>query len=575
MPIKLQINTYLRRAYFFVFCTLGFTISLTAQFPNQDNGGQISGNFQFNGNFFERDSLIGAANTPQYDRQLYGADAWLNLAYSNWGFDFGFRFDMFNNSNLLNPLDSYTDEGVGRWFIKKKINKLGITAGYIYDQIGSGLIFRAFEERPLLIDNALYGIRLTYDLGEDWIIKGFTGRQKQQFDTYASIIKGVSAEGFLSFETQPARKFWSLAPGIGIVNRTLDDNSMDNVVATLNTYASADAFVPKYNTYAFSLYNTLTAGKFSWYLETAYKTEDILNDPFGTFVTDSTTITGDKFIGEAGTVLYSSIGYADQGFAASAEFRRTEYFSFRTQPQAQLNQGLVNFLQPLTRINTYRLTSRYSPAPQELGELAFQTDLTFVPSKPLKIDLNFSNVTDLNNELLYREIYANAVYKYKRKWQLTGGIQIQSYNQEVYEFKPDVPLVETITPFAEFQYKIDRKRAYRVELQYMNVGDDKKAGAKQDYGDWAFALVEFSIAPHWTFTASDMYNVNPGKNSPQDENGNRLSIHYPRFDVYYTHKSNRFSLSYVKQVEGIVCAGGICRLEPAFSGAKLTVNSSF
>ena len=575
MRTKRQDTTNKRKAGLLILSFLLFTISLKAQFQDQNDGGQISGSFQLNGNFFERDSLIGAANTPQYDRQLYGADAWLNLAYSNWGFDFGFRFDVFNNSNLLNPLDSYTDEGVGQWFISKKVNNLGITAGYIYDQIGSGVIFRAFEERPLLIDNALYGLRLTYDLGENWQLKGLTGRQKQQFDTYESVIKGFSVEGFLSFESQPARKFWSLAPGFGIVNRTLDDNSMDNLVATLNTYSVADAFVPKYNTYAFSLYNTLTAGKFTWYVEGSYKTEDIINDPFGTFVTDSATTVGDKFISEPGAVIYSSIGYADKGFAASAEIRRTEYFSLRTRPQAQLNRGMVNFLQPLTRINTYRLTSRYSPAPQELGEMAIQTDLTFAPDKKIKVDLNFSNVTDLDNELLYREIYANATYKYERKWQLTGGIQLQSYNQEVYEFKPEVPLVETITPFAEFLYKIDRKKAYRIELQYMNIGEDEKAGTKQDYGDWAFALAEFSIAPHWTFTASDMYNINPGKNSPQDENGKRLSIHYPRFDVYYTHKSNRFSLSYVKQVEGIVCAGGICRLEPAFSGAKLTVNSSF
>ncbi len=575
MSLKSQDTFYKRKVEILILSFFFLPFYTSAQLIGQDNGGQVSGDFQLGGNFFQRDSLIGAANTPQYDRQLYGAEAWFNLNYSNWGFDFGLRFDFFNNSNLLNPLDSYSDEGIGRWFVRKNIDDLDITVGYIYDQIGSGLIFRAFEERPLLIDNALYGLRLEYTLWDNVQLKGFTGRQKQQFDTYASIIKGFSAESFFSFETQPARKVWSIAPGFGIVNRTLDDNTMDNLVATLNTYSTDDAFVPNYNAYAFSVYNTLTAGKITWYLEGAYKTEDAMNDPFGTFISDTITIVGDKFINESGTILYSSIGYADKGFAASAEVRRTEYFSFRTQPQAQLNQGLVNFLQPLTRINTYRLTSRYSPAAQELGELAFQTDLAFAPSRNLKMNLNFSNVTDLEDNLLYREIYANVSYKYERKWTLSGGIQMQAYNQEVYEFKPEAPIVETIIPFAEFQYKIDRRKAYRAELQYMKVGEDKKANAKQDYGDWAFALVEFSIAPHWTFTASDMYNINPGKNSPQDENGNKLDIHYPRFDVYYTHKSNRFSLSYVKQVEGIVCAGGICRLEPAFSGAKLTVNSSF
>ncbi|MEM9822759.1 MAG: DUF6029 family protein [Bacteroidota bacterium] len=45
--------------------------------------------------------------------------------------------------------------------------------------------------------------------------------------------------------------------------------------------------------------------------------------------------------------------------------------------------------------------------------------------------------------------------------------------------------------------------------------------------------------------------------------------------MFYTNGANRFSLSYIKQVEGIVCAGGICRLEPAFSGVRATVSSTF
>ena len=104
-----------------VCCLQFFTFGQT----NQQTA-QISGNFQANANFFIRDSLIGAANTPQYDRQLYGAEAWLNLNYSNWGFDFGIRFDVFNNSNLLNPTDSYSDEGIGNWFIQRQIDQFFI-----------------------------------------------------------------------------------------------------------------------------------------------------------------------------------------------------------------------------------------------------------------------------------------------------------------------------------------------------------------------------------------------------------------------------------------------------------------
>jgi len=43
----------------------------------------------------------------------------------------------------------------------------------------------------------------------------------------------------------------------------------------------------------------------------------------------------------------------------------------------------------------------------------------------------------------------------------------------------------------------------------------------------------------------------------------------------YTYRANRFSLAYVKQVEGINCAGGICRYEPTFHGVRLQLSSSF
>ncbi len=541
-------------------CIIGFSISLHAQENN--GGGRLSGNFQANANFFQRDSSIQTPTTPQYDRQLYGSEAWLNLNYTNWGFDFGVRFDFFQNSNLLNPNDSYTDQGIGRWFVRKKINKLDIFVGYLYDQIGSGIIFRAYEERPLLIDNALFGARLTYEIAPDWELKAFSGRQKQQFDEYGSVIKGGSLEGFLIVgEEKPL----TLAPGIGIVNRTLDDQSMDNLLSEISTYPDSAVFVPTYNTYAFSIYNTLTAGPISWYAEAAYKTDDNISnlDPVD-----------DRVILESGTVFYTSLSYAKKGLGISLEGKRTENFSFRTRPQEKLNQGLVNFLPPLTRLNTYRLTARYNAATQELGEMGFQADVRYSPNRKLSFNVNYSNIQTLEDLQLFEEIYTEISYKFKRKWSILGGVQRQRYNQEVYEIKPDVPIVETIVPYFDFLYKFSRKQSIRFEAQYMVTGEDEQ-GVKHDFGDWLFGMVEISIAPHWIFAISDMYNIDPGKNSPVNEEGVKDRIHYPRFDIYYTNKSNRFSLSYIKQVEGVVCAGGICRLEPAFSGFRMSVQSSF
>ncbi len=541
------------------------TSDITAQL-----NGRLSGGFQSTANLFLRDSLIGADNIAQYDNEFLGAEAWFDLKYSSEAFNAGIRFDLFNNSNLRNPNASYTDQGIGMFFLQKQIGKLELTAGHIYDQIGSGIIYRAYEARPQLIDNALFGVRAAYDISDNWRIKAFTGRQKILFDNYDSSVRGANLEGF--FQVGEEKKV-SFAPGFGFLNRTMSEEVMGSIVDVLIGYQDIDRFKPTFNVYMGSFYNTLNLGPVVWYTEAAYKNPDIYFDPFAELQDLTGTRLG-KYVKNPGTVFYNSISYAGNGLGITLEGKRTENFNIRVDPTLRTNLGLIHFIPPMNRQNSYRLTTRYQPATQDLSELAFQADIQYRIKKNLIAAVNVSNITDLNNELLYRELYTEVVYKYQRKWQMTTGIQVQRYNQELYEVKPEVPIVETFVPYIDFLYKLDRKKSIRTEFQYMATGEDSK-GVKHDYGDWIFAQVELALAPHWVFTLSDMYNSSPGKNSPTNESGERLALHYPRIDVFYVNKSNRYSLSYIKQVEGIVCTGGICRLEPAFSGVRLSVSSTF
>ena len=81
-----------------IFVGLNFSIF------GQDKG-VFSGNFQSNFSVFLEDSLIGATEdaSPQYGRQISSSEAWLFLNYDIKGFHFAARYDLFNNSNLLNP----------------------------------------------------------------------------------------------------------------------------------------------------------------------------------------------------------------------------------------------------------------------------------------------------------------------------------------------------------------------------------------------------------------------------------------------------------------------------------------
>lgn len=519
--------------------------------------GSFRGSLETNGKFFLRDENIDAVGTPQYDHQLFGSETWLDLTYSQGGFDLGARFDMFNNSNLIDPNGSYNDLGIGKWYIHKEIFGLDITAGYIYDQIASGAIFRAYEERPLAIDNALIGVRLGYELATDWNVTAFAGKQKNRFSQYDAVLKGAKIEGF--FMPSDTSKF-SVAPGFGVMNRTYDDGTMGGIIDVVKFYPEEERIDLPFNVFMFSLYNTMNFGPFSWYAEGNYKTPDVFYDPKAEKKLLGGGSTFGKLVTEPGTVFFSSLSYAAHGLGLTLSGKRTENFDIRTDPLENLNRGLLNFLPPMSRQQSYTLKSKYAAATQLLGEMAFQIDARYRINKKLSTHINFSNITDLDQELLYREIDGEVHYKKSRKLLMVAGLQTQWYNQVIYEGKTDVPMIRTLTPFVDIQYRFKPKRAIRFEGQYLS--------SEQNDGSWIFGLVEYTMAPKWSLELSDSYNIDPKKDGQE-------ATHFPRIGATFSKRSNRIGLYYVKQVEGIVCTGGICRLEPAFSGVKLNISSTF
>ncbi len=560
-------------------CLIGLllcSISLLAAQGNQQQGkGEFSGSLDLNANWFMEDESIGATGIPQYDEGLFGTEIWLNLKYRVKGYEFGVRLDYFNNSDLLNPSDVYSGFGLGRIYMTKRYGDFEVSLGYLYDQIGSGIIFRSYEERGLFIDNALVGGRVKYDINDNLSVMLLGGKQKNLvgwgatnwgredpavwygdiFPVYDSWLYGGKVEGF--FPVNEGKLI--LTPGIGLMTRRWSDSQVDALQNTLGTYTPEDFIdeVPYY-TYAFTAYNTLQVGSFAWYFEGAYKTDDTFFDPFATRLLWTGEETEGKFVVRPGYVLYNVLNYSIGRFSASAEYKVTRDFTFRADPFASLNRGMINFLPPMARVNTYRLPGRYVPATQELGENAGQIELGYHIDRRHYFLLNGTHINDDKGTSLYREIYFEYTWKRPRKSTLIAGIQSQWYNQDRYESKPGVPTVRTITPFADYLWIMDRKKSLRFELQYMHT--------EQDFGGWLWAAVEFSFAPRWVFELSDMWNVSPAKGDP---------THYPTAGVTYTVDSHRITLRYVKQVEGVVCSGGICRLEPAFSGVKINVASQF
>ena len=325
---------------------------------------------------------------------------------------------------------------------------------------------------------------------------------------------------------------------------------MDLIVAEINTYTPVDSFIPNYNVYALTVYNTLIAGDFTWYVEGAYKTTDVIVGASG------------RLIPADGSVIYSTLSYSRPGIGLTLQAKRTENFPLRTSPNEILNDGVINFLPSMARQNSKRLLSRYNANTQELGEFAFQGEILVKPTRKHSILANFSNITQFDGTLLFREfLFETEMRKLGegKKWTINTGFQFVEYNQSVYEVKPGVSNVLSYVPYAEIGYKIDKKKSVRAEIQYQH--------SEQDFGSFLYLLGELSIAPAWSFSLSDMVNVVP-------KNGTKKN-HYYNLAVSYSRKANRFGLGFFRQIEGVVCTGGVCRFEPSFNGFRASINSTF
>ncbi|MDA1182208.1 MAG: DUF6029 family protein [Bacteroidetes bacterium] len=559
-----------------IFIGLIFQTDFVYGQTNDSEKGQFSGNLLLNYQKYIRDDSIGA-NTKVYKENTASTDAWLFMQYRIKGYSFIVRYDAFNNSPLLNPQDAYTSQGIGFWQVNKRLDKVDLTVGSFYEQFGTGILFRSYEQRLLGIDYAMQGIRLKYNINENWVVKGFSATQKgnnmNRFGHANQVVSGVNIEGFLPLGA--AGKLGNVQLGSSFVNRTLDRETMDRLVSSINNYDTKDRFYPTYNFYGYNAYATYTKGNFSWSNEANLKSPEAILGMNNLF----------KLRG--GSALYTSFSWGKGGIkmgkneasiGLNVQARHVDNFSFKTAPTETLLNGLLGYLPSMTRQNTYRLLSRYNAPGQELGEDGVQGEIEFKPRKGTQIFVNISYVQSLASngkldpvsgirvaEKLFSENYIEVLHSISKQDKLKLGIQRISYNQARYESEPEYKVVETFTPFGEWLHKMENGKSFRLEWQFLST--------PYDQGSFANLLLEVYLKKNLSVALGDMANVKPHRYDRMII-ANKV-LHYPSFFIGYTEKNTFFSLAYLKQQQGVNCSGGICREEPAFSGIRFTVSSNF
>ena len=131
-------------------------------------------------------------------------------------------------------------------------------------------------------------------------------------------------------------------------------------------------------------------------------------------------------------------------------------------------------------------------------------------------------------------------------------------------------IVDANIAVIETQIKTKKRQSLRTEFQILTTKtevNDEGVEVKQDKGDWATVVAEYTWSPHWFVGLIDQYNFgNPDESK---------RIHYLYGSAGYINGPHRLSIGYGKRREGIFCVGGVCRAVPASNGFEVTFTSSF
>ena len=522
----------------------------------QDNSGEFHGDFDLNMQSYQEDELIGAKAADE----IILNNAYLNINYTKGDFSAGLRYESYLNA-LLDFDDEYKGNGIMFRYATYTIDGLEVTAGNYYEQIGSGLIFRSYENKGLGQDNAMDGVRLKYRPLKGVYLKGFIGKSRTYFTYSDGIIRGANAEINVN-EALNLESKTRIIVGQGFVSRFQAD-------------INPKLLLPQ-NVAAYSSRLNIINGGWNYSGEYAIK----LNDPVGSATAEENNYAN-------GNALMSSLTYSQRGFGIVAEMHRVDHMEFRSE-RAKEKQYIINYIPTLTKQHTYTLLALHPCATQPEGEFGTQVDVFYKIKKGsllggkygTKISFNFSRINALNGgnsflndnsehtpmfisikgeELYFRDLNLEIYKKINKKIRVTGVIARQSYNKDVLEKPGNYGIVESTITIADISYKIKKGHTVRIELQeLLTDGGD---------GSWSMGLVEYTVSPHWFFAVQDMYNW--GNHDLEKQ------LHYVNINCGFLSGSNRFAIGYGKKRAGIFCVGGVCKEVPSSNGFSLTISSSF
>lgn len=504
-------------------------------------------------------------------------NSYMNVFYTNAGFKAGMRLESYLPRIQGYP-NRFDGTGLGMRYVGFVNDKVDITLGHFYEQFGSGLALRSYEDRALGYDNALDGVRLIYKPFKGIQLKGAYGRQRISFVegkvvNSDGIVRGLDGEIHLN-ETVGKLKDFPLDIIIGgsFVSKYQADDD-DNLILPENVGAYGGRMKLQFK-------NVRLDGEY------IQKEQDPSLD--------------NGKIYNYGHAAVFNLGYSKKGIGVLLSAKSVDNMSYRSDRNKELQDGFINYLPALNKTHTYNLVATLYPyATQPMGEVAFQADLLYTLKKGTALGGKYGTTIGLNasttyqpvrhtsgfnaldstgvtyetglfeksDSLYWRDINVNFTRRINKKLLLLASYYNITINNDIAKVSNDATgIISSHIAVIEASYKINPKHNIRMELQGMFV--NKKAdGEINDKGNWATALIEYSVSPSYFVSFLNQFNYgNPDENK---------RVNYPNLSCGYIHESTRIMLSYGRQRAGLFCVGGVCRFVPANNGLTLSFTQSF
>lgn len=503
----------------------------------------------------ESQSIFGLyQNSPS---QGFHSNNYLKLDYRNGRFSTGLQAEFYPS-----PLPGYDQafKGVSLpiKYVSWQAKNWSLTAGDYYEQLGSGLLLRSWEDRSLGLSNPLGGLRFKGSLPHRGLSLSLLAGVPRQAGIpwgYASTLVGGA-----DLQVEPLLLFGAADSPVGF---TLGASLLDRwewaPEADLSLLLGSEA--PR-NVLLHAVRAGFSAGGFQLNAEYVGKGRD--------FTAIRHNGTGDTYSLEPGRAFSVEASWAGGNLSVTGSWRYLDNMALRAHRTlgTLVPSNTLNYLPALCQQQTYMLATLNPYETYAEGEWGLQADAfynfrrgTVLGGKyGMTLHIGGSWINALGkvlprrdrDHLAYRDLNIELTRNWSRRFHTTLFVSIQENspthgNRNATEAQ-NVFVLDT-------RYQFSSKLSLRTELQYLYSQERGK--------DWMAALIEVNIAPQWSFSISDMYNHGSTKQ------------HYWNVSASWSRNAFKCILGYGRSREGMVCSGGVCRWQPEYMGVLLRLQYAF